>query len=483
VSLKVAFIHYHLRPGGVTRVIDNAVRSLVPSGVETLTLTGEPPPEDWLHARAIVPGLGYADAAGAANADGEGLAKEIRAAARRHFGGDPDVWHIHNHSLGKNVAFPRAVRRLADDGQRLLLHIHDFAEDGRPRNYRNLLASAAPEEFAATAYPLGEHVHYAALNCRDQNCLAKAGVPEARLHLLSNPVHAADASEDEPDPMMAEIGELVLYPARGIRRKNLGEFVLWSTLAGADTKLAITLRPANPAEQPQYERWQAFAERAALPVIFSAGERASFGQWMAKATRLITTSVAEGFGLAFLEPWLAGKPLVGRDLPAITSDFKAAGVDLGALYSRLSVPVKLIDGSRLRSRVTAAMTASYAAYQRALPPTAVADAIAFRTAGDQIDFGFLDEEQQEEVIGKVAESPTLRDEVFSGIDATGATAEVVKSNAGIVRDQFSLEAYGEKLRRTYRALTEARPGAVEALDAGAILTSFLSPKQFTLLRA
>ena len=42
---------------------------------------------------------------------------------------------------------------------------------------------------------------------------------------------------------------------------------------------------------------------------------------MASAHRLVTTSVAEGFGLAFLEPWLFGKGLLGRNLPEITVDF------------------------------------------------------------------------------------------------------------------------------------------------------------------
>ncbi len=60
---------------------------------------------------------------------------------------------------------------------------------------------------------------------------------------------------------------------------------------------------------------------------------------IAKADALITTSVAEGFGLAFLEPWLASKPLVGRNLPEITADFAEHGLDLSALYNCLPVPL------------------------------------------------------------------------------------------------------------------------------------------------
>ena len=38
----VAIIHYHLRPGGVTRVIERAVESLN-NQVDVLVLTGEAP--------------------------------------------------------------------------------------------------------------------------------------------------------------------------------------------------------------------------------------------------------------------------------------------------------------------------------------------------------------------------------------------------------------------------------------------------------
>ena len=42
---------------------------------------------------------------------------------------------------------------------------------------------------------------------------------------------------------------------------------------------------------------------------------------VAHAKAIVSTSVAEGFGLGFLEPWIFGKGLCGRDIPEITSDF------------------------------------------------------------------------------------------------------------------------------------------------------------------
>ena len=42
--MKVAIVHYHLEPGGVTRVIENALASIASTGVpiETVVLSGRP---------------------------------------------------------------------------------------------------------------------------------------------------------------------------------------------------------------------------------------------------------------------------------------------------------------------------------------------------------------------------------------------------------------------------------------------------------
>ena len=61
---------------------------------------------------------------------------------------------------------------------------------------------------------------------------------------------------------------------------------------------------------------------------------------------LVTTSIAEGFGLAFLEPWISGSSVVGRNLPDITEDFS---VELDHLYDRFDVPVDRVDLRELRA--------------------------------------------------------------------------------------------------------------------------------------
>ena len=58
---------------------------------------------------------------------------------------------------------------------------------------------------------------------------------------------------------------------------------------------------------------------------------------VAHAEAIVSTSIAEGFGLGFLEPWTFGKGLCGRNIPEITKDFENLGINLQNLYSRLSL--------------------------------------------------------------------------------------------------------------------------------------------------
>jgi hypothetical protein len=65
MGVRLAIVHCHLLPGGVTRVIENAVEALAgkESAVrfDTLVLTGEPYTGNHLPATTVVPDLAYRD--------------------------------------------------------------------------------------------------------------------------------------------------------------------------------------------------------------------------------------------------------------------------------------------------------------------------------------------------------------------------------------------------------------------------------------
>lgn len=483
--MRIAICHYHLQTGGVTRVIRHACQALIATGHRVVVLAGEPPqgllPEGV--AFAHIPALTYEERREAlAPAT---LAAAMREAAATALGGPPDLWHIHNHSLGKNLAVPGAVAALAHRGERLLLQPHDFAEDGRPALYARLLAGAADGDsgrLAALLYPLAGQVHYAVLNGRDRAFLAGAGVPDEQLHLLPNAVSIPPRPGEAAHPFPGR--RLWLYPTRAIRRKNLGELLLWSTLAGPDDVFGATQAPQNPAEQPGYRRWAALAEELELPLELELGTRVDdFDALLACAHALLTTSVAEGFGLAFLESWLVGRPLAGRDLPEITRDFTASGVDLTGLYRRLDVPLRWLDAARLRRAAGQALAEVMAAYGRTATPRDAERLWGAMVQGDRVDFGRLDEPAQEEVIRHLATSPSDGAQLTpAGLEPRTDGARIEANRAVIERD-YSIAGYGRRLADIYGALLGSamsrKPGAA---DGNALLERFLAPERLCLLR-
>ena len=165
--MHVAIVHYHLHPGGVTRVIENAVSALQAQGIATVILCGEPHAEAGSPAGPVrvLDSLAYEGRHRACTPSE--LADELITAAREVLGTEPDLWHIHNHCLGKNLSLPGAVLELCRRGERLLLQIHDFPEDGRPAVYRRLLETVGEGDNArlvSILYPQAGHIHYAVLN-------------------------------------------------------------------------------------------------------------------------------------------------------------------------------------------------------------------------------------------------------------------------------------------------------------------------------
>ncbi|MBU0676810.1 MAG: hypothetical protein KJ626_01730 [Verrucomicrobia bacterium] len=475
-KLRVAILHYHLRPGGVTRVIQQAVTALKARGIDSVVLTGEEVEAAGLPCR-LVEELNYH--AGANSFSPADITSRVRAVARGTLGGDPDLWHIHNHCLGKNLVLPLVAKQLADDGESVLLQIHDFAEDGRPGNYRFLLdhlAEGDSEKLGALLYPAASNVHYAVLNGRDGAFLIEAGLPPGRVHLLPNAVWLGEDGQDENGTRL-EPG-LFVYPTRAIRRKNLGELIFWSAVGRGERRFAVTLSPENPLERPFYDRWTIFAGEHGLPVEFDVGTkwRKSFREVLQSAEGVVTTSVAEGFGLAFLEPWLVGRPLYGRNLPEITEDFTSVGVDLSSMYTRLPVPERWVDLRKFRARMKKELGASLFAYGREVDEDLEARAWRAAVSDEGVEFSKLDEDLQMQAI-RCGASEGYPDELMQH-----PGDERLKANGDTVRGQFGIEAYGGKLTRLYHSVVESPAAACAGVSVDRLLDSFLAPERFALLR-
>ncbi len=501
---RLVILHHHLRRGGVTQVIVNhllALDAVVDHPVEVLILQGGEAtgmPDD-LATRLRHLRLSIKTAKPLDYDDGPpepqrlaGLVNSLLGDAQFH--PDATLIHVHNHSLGKNASFPGALRLLAETGYRILLQIHDFAEDFRPENYRRL--GPVVEEI----YPTATHVHYAVLNSRDANLLQSAGIEDAQLHLLPNPVKTAGRLPDARAARAKAVAQFgwndharfLIYPVRAIRRKNLGETLLWAAAGCGMLQIGVTLAPQNPIERPAYEHWRALADELQLPVTFGIGETGGLGflENLAAADTLLTTSVAEGFGMVFLESWLAGRPLVGRDLPEITQDFTAAGIHLDGLASRLLVPVEWCGEDRFVDEFVSCFAGVLDDYRQPRPPD-LSDRVRGLIENGCIDFAQLTRRLQSDVIRHVAENVKEQDRLRELNPAMQAAMQprddeqsLVQQNATAVERFASLRVAGARLTRAYETLRRAKVSnkVVSTPNPGRVLDGFLSLDRFHPLR-
>lgn len=479
--MKIAIVHYHLQPGGVTRVIENTLQAWEENGteIEAVALSGRAYPGDRLPDTRVVQGLDYTSPRDAV--DPRVLTERLRASAKDALGQTPDLWHIHNHSLGKNPSLTAAVSLLAESGERILLHPHDFAEDGRPGNYLSL------SEVYQRAYPTGHTIHYAALNQRDRGFLAHMlKDSSSRVHLLANAVPPSTPFSEFQEEKILDLPEnLLLYPVRAVRRKNLGELALLAS-SHQDFHFANSLGPTNPEFTPIFEDWKQFGKELELPLTYGLGEHtdASFPEMVGHAQSILSVSVAEGFGLGFLEPWTFGKGLCGRNLPDITSDFAELGVSLANLYDRLPIPLDCIPSvSQVKATIQSALAQFYLDYQEELPEDGTEIAFQSMVENDCIDFGRLDERNQRGIIRSVAQSPELQQGIqkHSGLEVL--SGEIIDRNRQAVTEQFSLSSYAERTLNIYQELLATDNGTqCHFANGQLLLDQYLSPTRLNLLR-
>lgn len=305
---------------------------------------------------------------------------------------DMEVIIAENLGIGLYPAVTYAFFLYAQDShvtgqsRRFIYRFHDFAQQ-RPANFRNVKKfhhsrfGIAPD-WHSVLYPAYPNIEYIAINRYDRERLVEHGIEESSVHYIPNSV---DESIIPPDDRTEELRSKIvqrerldpsvrflLYPVRCVRRKNVEEAILltrfFNCLAEGKTSrkdcalkgryhLLVSLRPAE-GDDAQYASLLAdFVKKHNLPATvgldelvslereFEPGEslklrRYGIGDLYRVADLVITTSVLEGFGFVYIEPWILDRAVIGRSIPIITPDFQAAGMKLGHLYTALLVEGK-----------------------------------------------------------------------------------------------------------------------------------------------
>ncbi|MDR2019684.1 MAG: glycosyltransferase family 1 protein [Treponema sp.] len=495
--MRIAFVHYHLWPGGVSSVLYRQAGLLIDSD-EVLIITGEAGGvlhDGVLHDGAIrggpvhggipvavVEALGYdrfRPAAGETPEEAaENLARGLLKAMKDHWGGPADVVHVHNPLIRKNTALLPALNILNCRGIRLLLQNHDLAEDFRPDVYY-------PGE-----YP--ENCHYAVINSRDYSFLHRAGLKPEGLHLIPNEVSALSpaassmtassmtASSPAPAAAARPPGrKRYLYPVRAIRRKNIGEALLLSLFIPQGKTVALTLPPTTQKDEAIYRRWIATAKELKLPVEFEIGASAPLAEIMAGAVCVITTSIKEGFGFSFLEPWLADRAVIGRRIDYVCRDFEEEGVRFESLYPEINIPMAYLSPPLVKHKIEHTLNAVYEAFGLETPEyfiKTMGDALLSRNT---VDFGCLDEDLQKSIIRTLQSNRVVYQDIGDSNPFLGKLEDLSRDEALIEANKKAIQqAYGKDrirtlLRETYRSVVDTP--VTQRLSKSILLELYLDP--------
>lgn len=463
-GIHALFVHYHLKPGGVTTVIQRQVSALAGRGIDAALLVGEPGARVGASV-TVEPELMYDEAA-----DSEPDPRRVRAivsAIEREAAalGADTVIHVHNPTIRKNASMLAALSEVAESGRSVLLQVHDMAEDWRP------------DVYAPAPYPRG--ALWATINRFDQAALAAAmGDPEAVV-FLPNPVPVMPEARRAQRPRGPGP---VLYPVRGIRRKNLGEALLLSLFARPGTSIEMTLPPNKPRDMPVYTAWRSLAATLGAPLRFDQGLEHGFDELYARSIAVVTTSIKEGFGLSYLEPIARGRLTMGRRLERVLPDFEEQGLSFPSLYGRLCVPEGLFDVEAFASRLKSVVGAAALRYGHPELGAALAGAVAESVlesdpAGP--DFGRLDEEAQTQVLRQVSERRQARAALLAAnpfLEGWDAAADDTEPASPASLAPWSESACAATLETAYRRALEGV--GYPAPDKARLLSHYLVPGSF-----
>jgi len=275
---------------------------------------------------------------------------------------------------------------LRGENRKFIYRFHDFVQQ-RPENFRNVKKfhhspfGIAPH-WHSILYPAYPNIKYITINRNDRGRLVEHGIEEDSIYYIPNPV---DKSIIPPDDRTEELRrriieeeklnpsvQFLLYPVRCVRRKNVEEAIFltkfFNALAEGKTSkkncrlkgrfhLLVSVRPKEGDDAQYANALIDFVKRHNLPVTIGLNDlislkrefdskeptrikRYGIGDVYRVAELVITTSVLEGFGFVYIEPWIVDKAVIGRNIPVITPDFQAAGMKLGHLYTALLVEGK-----------------------------------------------------------------------------------------------------------------------------------------------
>ena len=374
LTVKLVIVHYHLRPGGIRRIIELAVPHLVRQSPHPITrvvlATGQRAERPWhdhfaqqLHGVPVEvlvePSFHYLSEQRGSR---QRITAQLRGALAKILAdvdaGNCLVW-AHNLGVGRNLLLSRELAAAcARRDLPLVSHHHDWWFDTRWARWPEMrrLGFRTLAAAARAVFPETNRVLHAAINHADASVLAR--------HVSPRAVWLPNLTEPAPLPAAQSVraarrwlrtrlapddAPVWLLPCRTLRRKNIAEALLLTRWLRPEAWLAVTGAASSAEELPYFRALETAAHthhwRLRLGVL--AGDetrKPGVPELLAASEAVLLTSLQEGFGLSFLEAAAAQRPLIARRLPNIAPDLRRFGFRFPQAYDEILVAPEMFDG-------------------------------------------------------------------------------------------------------------------------------------------
>jgi len=378
--VRLVIVHYHLRPGGIRRIIELATPHLVREAPRPITrvvlATGQRADGSWHDHFAqqlpgvpvevfVAPSFNYLSEQ---RGSPERFTVRLRRALRKLFA-DSDsenslVW-AHNLGVGRNLLLARELpAACAERDLPLIAHHHDWWFDNRWARWPEMqrcgfrdLAAAARVVFP----PLNNALHVA-INHADAAILSR--------HFGKSALWLPNLTELAPPPPAARVrsarrwlrnqlsrdgAPVWLLPCRTLRRKNIAEALLLTRWLRPEAWLVVTGAASSADEASYFKALEHAAHqhhwRLRLGVLAGDESRKpTVPELLAASEAVLLTSIQEGFGLPYLEAAAAQRPLIARRLSNIAPDLDRFGFRFPQAYDEILTAPDLFDWQAERTR-------------------------------------------------------------------------------------------------------------------------------------
>ena len=371
--MRLIIVHYHLRPGGVRRIIELAAPHLVRASngeIDQIVLAvGEASDRKWnafftQRAAAVPveisvhPGFNYLSEQ---KRSPTAIARRIHTALDELLtgatGSNTIVW-AHNPGIGRNLILTRELVRACDKrGVPLVAHHHDWWFDNRWRRWPEMKRSGFTTlaSVAKTIFPSSRGVRHLTINHSDAAQLEPHVGPRA-IWLPNLAERGAPPGKERWREARAWLQHKLndrnalvwILPCRLLRRKNVAEALLLTRWLRPEAWLVTTGGVSSADEKAYAAKLAAAAHQHhwRLRLGLLAGDEAdkpSVPELIAASEAVMLTSVQEGFGLPYVEAAASRRPLIARTIPNIAPDLDQFGFRFPQSYEEIRIAPHLFD--------------------------------------------------------------------------------------------------------------------------------------------